>query len=249
MLLVAVMAFPTLLSSSNTSALPASFYRDNVSRANGALALVGDSLTYAYWSGLPSSFVAENWGPFQLEARSGRFTTTTTTDATSGLDAVRRIRAGGFDPAVWIIALGTNDLSLTYGVPGATAALIDTMMNEIGAGHRVVWVNVYNRNSLTKAIAFNDELQAATQRHPDLEIADWFSVVSAHPEWMYTDGVHNNLAGAIARNEFVAHAALVAFIPPLICDPPPSSVPQAPQIVEANGPAEASAPAVRLCHR
>lgn len=246
--MLAALVLPSLLTATDTSAVPASFYRDDVARGNGAIALIGDSLTYAYWAGLPSSFVAEDWGPFQLEARSGRFTTTTTEAATSGLDAVRSVRAGGFDPPVWIIALGTNDLALTYGVPGATATLIDTMMDEIGPGHSVVWVNVYKKGSVAKAVAFNNELTAATGRYPDLVIADWFTVISAHPEWLQDDGVHNNVAGAIARNEFVANAAL-GLDPPLICDPPPVMGPASPKAEKFDEAAGAFQPAVRLCHR
>ncbi len=247
--MVCALLLPTLvLPATRLAALPASFYSDSTSRANGGIALVGDSLTYSYWSGLPASFVAEKWGPFQLEARSGRYTTMTSSSATSGLDAVRRIRAGGFDPPVWIVALGTNDLWRTYSIPGATAVLIDTMMKEIGTGHRVVWVNVYNRDSLTQAIAFNNELLAAVGRHPQLTVADWFSVISANPQWLTADGVHLNLTGSIARNEFVAHAGLVPPPPPLVCDPTPAAATQSPQPTEFTLAAEARAPAVRLCH-
>ena len=247
--LLLALAVPSLLTASDTSALPASFYRDDVPRANGSVALIGDSLTYAHWSGLPAEFVAERWGPFQLEARSGRFTTTTTESATSGLEAVRRVREGGFEPAVWIIALGTNDLAITYETPGATAALIDTMMTEIGSGRRVVWVNVYKQFSVTKARAFNDELQSATARHPGLVIVDWFTVAAAHPEWMQDDGVHMNMTGSVARNQFVARAALASATPPLRCDPPPTSA--APDLKAAKFELAASAtlPAVRLCRR
>jgi hypothetical protein len=57
-----------------TSALPASFYADADPRPNRSIALIGDSLSFAYFEGLPAEFVRNKWGPFQLEVRSGRRT-------------------------------------------------------------------------------------------------------------------------------------------------------------------------------
>lgn len=201
---------------------------DRVVRPNGGIGLVGDSLSYAYFAGLDDAFRAEAWGPIGLEVRSVRRTTVTQAIATSGLDAVRRLRANGFDAPVWIVALGTNDILSTFNTPGSAATLIDTMMSELGAGKRVVWVNVYAGNVDVKARAFNEALTAATSRHSQLVIADWYSLAADHPEWFVLsppftdDGVHINSAGAIARNQFVARAALASpctavarFVPPV----------------------------------
>lgn len=226
-----------------SSALPASFYSDATPRPNGAIALIGDSLTFAHWSALPEVFERKKWGPFQLEARSGRKTTVTLSSAASGLDAVRRLRAGGFDPPVWIVALGTNDIRSTYGKAGAAAGMIDAMMTEIGDGHEVVWVNVYSRDFPAETVAFNEALRKAAIRHSSLLIADWYSVILANPQWVTADGSHLDEAGSIARNEFVARLALA---PGCEFDPPPS--PAAIPVLAADS-AGASAPAERLCHR
>ena len=207
------------------------------------MALVGDSLTFAAWSELPAVFARKKWGPFQLEARSGRKTTTTLASATSGLEAVRRIRDGGFDPELWIIALGTNDVRSTYGKPGVAAAMVDAMMAEIGPDHDVVWINVYLRDAPAETNAFNEVLRTASTRHRRLTVADWRSVVLANPQWVIDDGVHLNLPGARARNEFVARVALAPG-----CDGEPPGAPAA-SLAIVTAAAGAGAPAQRLCHR
>lgn len=222
------------------AATPGTLLRDAVSRTRGPVAVVGDSLTYSYLYGLPGEFSAEGWGPFAIEARSARRTTVTTSIATSGLDAVRRIRATGFDPQRWIIALGTNDMLITYRTPGMAATVIDTMMAELGAGKKVVWVNVYSRNDPGATVAFNAALVAATRRHPNLVVVDWAGLVSAHPTWLASDGVHPTLTGAIARNDWLSRVMPVSW-----CAPAPTYVP----LPAGTSVATAGVPtrAVRLC--
>ena len=240
--LVVVLVASSLLTATPATALPASFYADADVRPNGAVALVGDSLTFAAWGELPAVFARKKWGPFQLEARSGRKINTTLATATSGVDAVRRIRGGGFDPELWIVALGTNDVRSTYDKPGVAAAMVDAMMAEIGPNHDVVWINVHLRDWPVETNAFNEVLRQAATRHPRLTIADWRSVVVANPLWVNDDGVHLNLTGSRARNEFVARVALAPG-----CDGEPAGAPAAnPAMVAVAG---AGAPAQRLCHR
>lgn len=187
-----------------------SLVTDLTEREHGSVAVVGDSLTYAYWGDLPDAFAEQGWGPFAIEARSARRTTETNRIATSGLDAVRRLRANGFDPHLWIVALGTNDLFLALHDPDAVDALIDDMMDEIGSDHEVVWVNLYTVGRRDEIAVFNDRLQEATRRHDNLVIADWFSVIDPHPEWTGGDGVHPNLEGARQRNRFLAEVGFLA---------------------------------------
>jgi lysophospholipase L1-like esterase len=238
-----VMVAVLLVARPSSAAVQGSLHIDRTVRANGAIAMVGDSLTYSYWSALPGSFRAQQWGPFALEARSARRTLVTTSIATSGVEGIRRIRATGFDPDTWIIALGTNDMNITYQTPGATDALIDALMAELGNGHHVVWVNVYARDFPAQTRAFNAALTAAMRRHANLAVADWYGLVMAHPNWIGADGIHPTLAGAEARNSWVATLGFTRFCPPT----PPVVVP--PTVVASVGSsgANATAQAVRLC--
>lgn len=197
---------------------------DRTDRPNGAIGLIGDSLTYSYFDGIDDSFRAQQWGPIGIEARSSRRTLVAHSLATSGIDAIRRLRTLGFDAPIWIVALGTNDISSTTYSTAVADELIDTMIAEIGANRRVVWVNVFAKSSSSRAraVEFNDRLIVATERHPLLTIVDWYSLALAHPGW-FVDNVHTNLTGAIARNELVASAALIQPCTGLPSAPAPSA--------------------------
>jgi lysophospholipase L1-like esterase len=209
-LLIIVTLFMSGVAAAPADALTTWYFADATTRSSGPMAIVGDSLTISYWNGLPGSFRSQGFGPFQMEARSNRRTTAGSGSATSGLDAVRRIRGSGFDPPLWVVALGTNDLDATAAVPGATDALINAMLDEIGPGHRVLWVNVYSGSSLPNSRAFNERLSAVAAQRPMMTVADWYSLVAAHPGWLVTDGIHPNSTGAVQRNIFVAAQAALA---------------------------------------
>jgi lysophospholipase L1-like esterase len=196
--------------SGRAAALPASYVVDTVPRPAGGVAIVGDSLTVSFLSGLPNVLRFAGFGPFQIEARSARRTVVSIKGSTSGIDGVRHIRASGFDPPLWVIALGTNDANLTARSPGATDMTIVAMLNEIGPGHRVVWVNTFAARSTANARAFNDRLQAIAATRSNLTVADWYSFAAAHRSWIREDGVHPTMTGAVQRNAFVVQQAVLA---------------------------------------
>jgi hypothetical protein len=93
---------------------------------------------------------------------------------------------------VVVLDLGYNDM--------ADAAVfhdrIDAMMQALAGVPRVEW--------LTQSLfqpergAMNDELRAAATRYPNLEVVDWDAQVSAHPDYVYADGLHLTTAGRAA---------------------------------------------------
>lgn len=191
-------------------ALPASYFEDATPGPAGSLAIVGDSLTIGYWGGLDDTLRQAGFGPFRMEARSARRTVVPIEGSTSGIDAVRHIRQGGFDAAVWVVAVGTNDINLTAGTPGEPDRTIITMLDEIGPGRTVVWVNVHAGRSQANAAAFNARLAAIAAERPGMVVADWSTLAGTNPQWMREDGVHNTAEGAAQRNRFVAAQALWA---------------------------------------
>jgi len=224
------------------AATPGALHLGMTPRPNGGLGVIGDSLTFAFLDGLDDSLRTQQWGPIGIEARSGRRTIDTVDElisATSGIEAIGRMRAEGFDASIWVIALGANDTSYVSGNPAAADALIDTMMAEIGADRRVLWVNLFanSPDKMAGAVEFNDRLTAAIDRHPLLSIADWSSLASANLDW-FVDDVHTNFDGAIARNEFVAQAALVPRCPLVAPSAPPQVAP--PPLVAATAAAVAT---------
>lgn len=198
------------VNASRAHALPASYLEDATSRPAGSVAIVGDSLTVGYWAGLDDVVRTAGFGPFRLEARSARRTLVPIEGSTSGIDAVRHIRHDGFDARVWVVALGTNDINLTSNSPGEPDRTINAMLDEIGPGHLIVWVNVHAGRSSANAHVFNTRLAAVAAGRRDLYVADWSSLAQANPQWMREDGVHNTAEGAVQRNLFVVTQALWA---------------------------------------
>jgi hypothetical protein len=225
--LVAAALFTGATTGGSVAALPASYVVDNETRHAGGVAIVGDSLTVSFLTGLPPALRFAGFGPFQIEARSARRTLVPIAGSTSGIDGVRHIRASGFDPPLWVIALGTNDANLTARSPGATDMTIVAMLNEIGPGHRVVWVNTFAARSDGNARSFNARLLAIAATRPDLVIADWYTFADAHRDWILDDGVHPTMPGAVQRNAFVAQQASAARIAPIPA--PAAPQPAAPQ--------------------
>lgn len=212
-LLTALLALaPVAMDAPPAHALPASYLEETTAGPAGSLAIVGDSLTIGYWGGLDDALRAAGFGPFRMEARSARRTIVPIDGSTSGIDAVRHVRNDGFDARVWVVALGTNDVNPTSGKPGEPDRTILAMLDEIGPGHVVVWVNVHAGRSSANAAAFNARLAAIAAERPGMQVADWASLAAAHPEWMREDGVHNTAQGAVQRNRFVAAQALWASV-------------------------------------
>jgi peptidoglycan/LPS O-acetylase OafA/YrhL/lysophospholipase L1-like esterase len=114
----------------------------------------------------------------------------------------------------WVIALGTNDTAnVAIGSSVSRAARIAEMM-KVTQGEPVLWVNV--RSLLdggpyaeTNMQLWDDALQRACSRYPNLRIYDWASVV--HPSWYISDGIHFTSQGYIARGHDIAHALAAAF--------------------------------------
>lgn len=207
-LLAALLALgPVAMNASPAQALPASYLAEPTAGPAGSLAIIGDSLTIGYWAGLDDDLRAAGFGPFRMEARSARRTIVPLDGSTSGIDAVRHVRNDGFDARVWVVALGTNDVNLTAGRPGEPDRTIVAMLDEIGPGHVVVWVNVHAGRSSVNAAAFNARLAAIAAQRPGMWVADWASLAATRPEWMRDDGVHNTATGAVQRNRFVAAQA------------------------------------------
>ena len=109
------------------------------------------------------------------------------------------------DQSVVIVALGTNDHSDSAAAFGAK---IDQMIEAIGPGPTVIWVNV-DAQSSTLADAgpgVNAALTAATARHVNLRVADWNQYVqtlAGTPGMGAGDGVHYGLNGSSLRRAWM----------------------------------------------
>lgn len=168
--------------------------RDDGGGPTSAVFLVGDSITVM--AGLDQE-VPEGW---TVDARAGRTTP-------EGI-AIAEARDLG-DVAVVVVALGTNDAdddAATYG------ARIDQMLDAIGPGPEVVWLNVdANTPELARAgDGVNAALDAAAERHPQLTVADWSGYVTGFEgeEGLRSgDGIHYGVRGSEIRRDYTVEQA------------------------------------------
>jgi hypothetical protein len=93
---------------------------------------------------------------------------------------------------VVVLDLGYNDMP-----DGAVfQQRIDAMMLALVKVPRVVWLT---QSVFQPARAImNDELRAAADRYPNLDVVDWDAQVAAHPEFVYPDGLHLTPPGRTA---------------------------------------------------
>jgi hypothetical protein len=150
----------------------------------GHVTAIGDSVMLDYQSSLQTDVPGVD-----VEAAVSRQWAT-------GEQLLQQLRSEGRLGAVVVVALGTNG--------PITSADFDAMMSVLSGASRVVFVNIVvdrpwqdpNNQVLTSGVA----------RYSNAVIADWHSLESQNPSWVYSDGTHLPIGGSGAQ----ALAALIA---------------------------------------
>jgi len=129
-------------------------------------------------------------------------------------DVAKQVKAAGFD-GCWVLALGTTDAAdIAAGSNHSQDERIDKMMAAIG-DDPVLWVNVKTLETKgdwanANMQVFDQHLEAAEQRYPNLQVYDWSSVVQ--DPWFTKDQIHYTSSGYAQRARLIADA-LAAQIP------------------------------------
>lgn len=124
----------------------------------------------------------------------------------SGIAALHEIRASNADPATWVVELGTNDVTAVGNDATALRALIETMLDAIGPGHRIIWVNIHNGTQPAASATFNQVLAEVASERTDLVIADWAAIATT-PGYLLSDGIHLTTAGQAAFASLITRTA------------------------------------------
>jgi hypothetical protein len=172
----------------------------------GALGVVGDSVTQGTLGWLVNDLAAQGWGPLRLYAAPG--VRIAPDDPGFAIPVVQQWRAGGFDPRVWIVGLGADDVGI-YGTNANRArAAIRWMLDVVGPGREVVWPNITYPDR-ARQNTWNAALVAVAAERPNLHVFDWAGVVAQHPDWLEPDGVHLKFPRYQDRARLLASAALL----------------------------------------
>ncbi len=170
-------------SSSVTSTTVVSFGTKAPRIVRGAVAIVGDSLTAQSTNALRAGLAEEGWKPVTIDAERNRRIVVGSGpgEPKAGRSVVKALKASGTDPHTWIVALGTNDV-LAAADDTQVRALVMAMLDAIGPGHRIVWVDVYLGQQQAATTRWNRMLREIASERTDLVLAPWSAVA-------YTEGI------------------------------------------------------------
>jgi hypothetical protein len=179
-------------------------------RAHAAVAhtvgVIGDSLLSYDNGDLDAQLRAAGWSRSVIDAVPGRRIPSSARSPLSGVKALRELLAEGVDTPYWIIALGTNDIGV-LGQGQDARTWITELLDALGPGHQVLWVNADNPRYPEATARFDTTLsQIAAER--GIAVLDWTAIVRANPSWLTRDRVHLTSVGYQQRHYLIAQASL-----------------------------------------
>ena len=180
--------------------------RQPVAPSSSRVSLVGDSLTIGTMPFQADAFANAGWTQSAVDAYVSRgVRTKIRADRYTGLTAVDAIREQSGDTQAWVIALGTND-AVIYS-PEKQTQVIGLMMDHIGPGHRVLWVNVFLPTREKLQTTWNTSLVRAAAGRNDMFVYDWAAFAAANPRFLAHDNIHYDHDGYRYRAQAVSLAS------------------------------------------
>ena len=174
----------------------------------GAVAVVGDSLTYQSARGLAVELAGDGWGPICIDGTISRTVEYGNSSVPDGLDAVRRIRQVSSEwnrsDVTWIAALGTNDAGFSTTSSSRANMSAAKLVDEIAHRSNIYWVNTKTRTGGSRPsyeAAWNTGVGQL-----GLKIIDWRSAVQANPGVLGGDKVHLSSSGIAVRNDLIVRS-------------------------------------------
>ena len=162
---------------------------DDADSAKGAVTLVGDSLNVGV-----EPFLEDALPGWRVDAHDevGR--------ATREGVAELRARRTKLAPVV-VVSLGTNDAE---GTEDEFRALVGDAIRVVGPSRCLVWATIVRDGE--ERTGFDDVLRDAATEHPNVQLAEWASLVSDDPTLLAGDRVHGTPDGYARRAEETARA-------------------------------------------
>jgi lysophospholipase L1-like esterase len=165
------------------------------------VAMVGDSITVGARGPLADGLRSLGLDVRAIDAADGRRIAVGGPSRPSGLDVVTLL--GDDPPDLWVIALGTNDVS-QYTHAEEYRAAIGALLSAIPVTTPVVWVDTYLEDDPARSDVFNQALRDTLDFRGTASVADWSSV--APGEGVLADGIHPSDEGAQQYGLVVAAA-------------------------------------------
>lgn len=173
-----------------------------------SIAMVGDSITALSKEALEAVLTQMGFPVVTVNAEPSRRIEIGGKKPMPGLDVIRYIQASA-PPAMWVIALGTNDAGL-YASDGDYQGLIDDVLAAIPKKVPLVWVSTYRKDQVKGCEEFNLLMRKALKDRGNAAVAEWYQQVMKSKGGILTqDGVHPNADGILVFADTV-RAAITA---------------------------------------
>ena len=161
-----------------------------------SVVMIGDSLTVGAARALDERYGLLGLASI-IEAESGKRMSVSSQDNPSGA-AVAAFLAGNSDgdhtDEVWVVALGTNDIS-QYASADDIAAAVNEVLAAVPDDAALVWVDTYIRDRPEDTSTVNAVIRDRVTSRGDSVIAPWTSFAQADGV-LSSDGVHPTVDGA-----------------------------------------------------
>ncbi len=161
-----------------------------------SVVMVGDSITKG---SMP--YLDERFGLLGLdhliEAENGKRMAVSSQNNPSGAAVAAFLAENGdgdHTDEVWVVALGTNDIS-QYSSPDDIAAAVNEVLSEVPDDAALVWVDTYISGRPEQTEAVNSIIRQRVERRGDSVIAPWTAFVEGDGV-LTSDGIHPTNGGA-----------------------------------------------------
>ncbi|MGA9278811.1 GDSL-type esterase/lipase family protein [Ilumatobacter sp.] len=189
-----------------------------VSSSNGATAanasdvdsivMIGDSITVASSEAIEEQFSQIGFDNVTIVAQQGKRISESFGDNTSGAsiaDYVADEYTGDPQDRLWIVALGTNDIS-QYADAAEVSDVVDSVLESIPPEAPLLWVNTYIEDRPADTAAVNAAISRAVAERGNATVGSWSSYAPENGV-LSDDGVHPTDQGEITFASVVTTSA------------------------------------------
>lgn len=173
-----------------------------------SIVMIGDSITVASTEELEQQFDRRGFDDVTIVAQQGKRIGESFGDNASGAtiaDFVADDHDGAPGERLWIVALGTNDIS-QYQDSGEIADVIDTVLESVPADAPLIWVDTYFAGRPDDTADVNSAIERAIVSRGNATIGPW-SVHAPADGVISQDGVHPTEQGTALFADVVGSTA------------------------------------------
>ncbi len=173
-----------------------------------SVAIIGDSLTLSAIGELRTVMADLQFAEVTIDAVQSRRMVDRSGTVTSGAESIASILET-HPPDLWVIALGTNDVSAAQSADTVRDAM-ESVLALIPVAVPVIWVDIWIRDQALAVINANKIFRSVMAARPGTAVVDWSSYGS-DPSIFANDGIHITEGGQVLFAAAIA-SAIAGFL-------------------------------------